>query len=540
LGNPLRDTSYWLQAGQACLDGGDPPGAERALRAALALDPRCVPALYNLGNLLLGKGEARDAAGLFEKVLAVRPGFAGAWQNLGRALLDLGQPREAERAYLNALDIDPSHAQTRFNLGVARLASGDAPGARARFRQALDLDPGLVDAAINLACLHLDAREPAEALEMGRRAVALAPGDAAAHNTLGAVLESAGAHGEAAAAYRRAVDLDPGSADMRFNLATALLRLGQWEEGWRAYRARLATDCCPPRDPVAPEWDGAALDGRRLLVLAEQGLGDTLQFCRYLSALPGAGEVVFLVQPGLGEVLQPVAGATRVLEGDLRAPIPAGLGCDVQVHLLSLPGLLGTRPGNVPARVPYLQADASRMARFAQGRGPGDGLRVGLIHAGNPGHRRDRERSCPYGALAPLLGIPGVRFHSFQQGAGRDAGADGVTDLAPRCRRVEDLAAALATMDLVLSVDSMPAHLAGALGVPVWLLLDAVPDWRWMVQGDTTPWYPSMRLYRQPAPGAWGEVIEAVGRDLAERAQGSRPASAAPSTRPVRPGSLSF
>lgn len=515
MGDSPRNLRSWLQRAQVLLSAGDGPGAERALRTALQQDDRCLPALYNLGNLLQAGGEARAAAQCFEKALEVKPGFADAWQNLGRALLDLGRPEAAESAYLRALELNPANAQTFFNLGVAQLAKGDSRGAVGRFRQALDFDPRLVDAAINLACLLLDTGALTEALEVGARAVALAPADAATHNTLGAILEGMGEHEAALVSYRRAVALDPGAADLRFNLATELLRLGQWQEGWGEYEARLGTDCCPPREPVAPVWDGGPLAGRSLLVLAEQGLGDTVQFCRYLPLIPGAGDVVFLVQPGLGGLLRGFPGTARVLEWDLQAPLPAGLNCAFQVNLGSLPGLLETRLGAVPAEVPYLHPEPHRLVAMADRLGPREGLRVGLVYAGNPGHRRDRHRSCPLEALSPLLGIPGVRFYALQQGAGRGLAEAGAVDLAPGCIELEDLAAALASMDLILSVDTMPAHLAGALGVPVWLLLDSVPDWRWMLTREDSPWYPSMRLFRQPSPGAWPDVVAAVGRALA-------------------------
>ncbi len=511
--SPIRKALIaWLQQGQKCLDCGDLSGAEQALRSAIHSDGSYVPALYNLGNILLARGDAEAAALYYERALRLQPTLVPAWQNLGSSHLRLGHFQAAEAAFMRVLALEPDSAQACYNLGVVRNAAGDLLEARTRFRQALALDPGFADAAINLAGLSLEVGENAEALSLSLRAVVLAPASPAAHNALGSAWERTGNAEAALVSYRRAVQLDPDSPDLRFNLATLLLLLERWDEGWSGYEARLKTVFCPFRAPVAPPWDGRSLAGERLLVLAEQGLGDTIQFCRYLPLIPGEAEVVFLVQPGLGGLLESVPGAAQVLEWDLRSPLPENLGCDFQIHLISLPGILGTRSETIPAAVPYLHPDPARLRRITERLGPRDALRIGLVTSGNPNHPRNRFRNCPFECLLPLLELPGVRFYNLQQGLEADCiTADGrVGDLAPYCREPEDLAAALRALDLLVTTDTMPAHLAGALGAQVWTLLDAAPDWRWMRHREDSPWYPTMRIFRQPSPGAWGEVVNAL------------------------------
>jgi Flp pilus assembly protein TadD len=475
--------------------------------------------LFKLGNLRLDLGDAQGAVPFFLKGLDLSPELIPLWQNLGKAHLDQGRLAAAEAAYHRVLALEPGDAQACYNLGVTRNAAGDPAGAVRWFREAFAGDGGFAEAALNLASLLLETGALDEALPMARHAVALAPSDALAHNTLGAALERSGQAEAALDCYRRAVALDPASAELRFNLATALLLLEQWEEGWVAYEARQHAAFFPQRAPVAPPWNGEPLGGKPLLVLAEQGLGDTLQGCRYLSLIPGPAQVLFLVQPGLGGLLQSLPGANQVVEWDLHAPIPEDLGCGFQVPLLSLPRLLGTRSSaTIPAQVPYLRTDPDRLARARERRGPGEGLHIGLVISGNPNNPRSRFRNFPFSQLAPLLDLPGARFYNLQQGpeAAEITAHPRVLDWAPHCRDLRDLAGALGALDLLITTDSMPAHLAGALGLPVWTLLDAASDWRWLRGRVGSPWYPTMRLFRQVEPGAWAGVATALGQALME------------------------
>ena len=514
-----QELTSWLRQAQDALDRDSLSEAESALGEVLRLDGGHVPALFNLGNLLSARGAAGEAVRCYQEVLRLSPDLLPAWQNLGNALLSQGLIPMAEAAFTRALELAPDSAQAHYNLGVA-LAARDEAEAMAHFRAALAQDPECLDAAINLATLLLERGETHEPLALARYAVDRAPSHAAAHNAVGVALERAGDLPGALDSYRRAVDLAPESADLRFNLATALLALGHWTEGWKAYEARKGTCFRPPEHPTAPPWQGEPLEGRRLLVLAEQGLGDTIQFARLLSLLPGAPEVTFRVQPGLGEVLHGLPGAARILEAELRTPIPETLATDFQVPLLSLPGILELRPESIPVAAPCQPPSPQRLAAISAILGTHDRLRVGLVASGNPHHVRNLQRSCPFDSLAPLLDLPGIQFVSLQQGeiGGRMAADPRLLDLAPHLHHLADLQAALTALDLLISVDTMPAHLAGVLALPVWILLDAAPDWRWMVDRQDTPWYPTARLFRQPAPGAWAEVIAQVRAALQELA----------------------
>jgi glycosyl transferase family 9 (putative heptosyltransferase) len=287
-----------------------------------------------------------------------------------------------------------------------------------------------------------------------------------------------------------------------------LLLLGRFEEGWRKYewRRRASTRGVRPLD--GEYWDGGPLAGRAILLVAEQGAGDTLQMLRYVPRIVAQGASVKLMLPRSLQRLEGDALAAASLHAQDEAPPPY----DCWAQLMSLPGLLGATEANIPAPIPYLRAPATARRGFA-----GEGRAVGLAWAGNPEHENDHNRSIPFARLAPLLALDDARWFSLQVGprATDIAGASGITDLAPLLQDFGDTAAAIDALDLVITVDTSVAHLAGALGKPVWLLLPHVPDWRWLLDRADTPWYPTMRLFRQARRGDWDEVIGRVAAELA-------------------------
>lgn len=511
-----------FQLGNLCIRQNRLAEAEDAYRHA-AEDARFYAASFNLGNLLMGRGEWEDAAARFRTVLERKPRFVPALNNLGQACMNLKEHGEAIRAFETALALEPDQAQAHDNLAVALFGAGRLEEAEAAFRKAADLDPACAETLNNLACVQLERGDLVPAREAVERALRLDPGLARAHNTHGAIMEYAGEPEAAVASYARAVALDPGCADMHSNLGYALLLTGRLREGWREHEWRIQTSQCPPRTYAAPRWDGTARPGLRLLVHGEQGLGDTVQFCRYLRLLPGGMHVLFAVQPGLGDLLSRIPGADEVFECDPATPLPADRVYDAHVPLLSIPGLLGTTLETIPGEVPYLVAEPERVARMkaliARRGSPEDRLRVGILWAGNPNHARDRFRSCRLEHFAALAELPFVRLYSLQQGPARSALGDlaPVIDLAPECTSLPDAAAALSALDLLVSVDTLIVHLAGALGVPVCTLLPFAPDWRWLTGREDSPWYPSMRLYRQTRPGDWQGVLQRIAADLGGR-----------------------
>ena len=330
---------------------------------------------------------------------------------------------------------------------------------------------------------------------------------------------------EALASYREALRLKPDYADAHFNRSLPLLVQGRFEEGWAEYEWRWRSEVFLVQGHARPalakrEWDGSPLQGRTILLHVEQGLGDTIQFARYASLLKqqGAGQVLLACPPELQRLMRRCRDIDQIVT---ETPFPD---FDVGVFLLSLPHLLGTTSiERIPADIPYIDCDPewveSWEARLASLEGQRPALRVGIAWQGNPGHKTDRWRSVALEQFAPLAELPGVRLVSLQKGLGReqldklpglaiDLGAE-LTDLA-------DTAAVVSCLDLVITVDTALAHLAGAMGKPVWVILPVVPDWRWLLQREDSPWYPSMRLFRQAARGQWNEVFGRIKTMLAD------------------------
>jgi tetratricopeptide (TPR) repeat protein len=350
-----------------------------------------------------------------------------------------------------------------------------------------------------------------EAEQCYRTAIRLKPRLGEAHYNLGNAARAGGRLAEARAGYERTIALEPRHAKAHWNRSLLLLAAGEFEEGWEEFEWRWRKPDTPPRQFPQPLWDGSRLEGRGILLHAEQGLGDTIQFIRYAKLVEQAGgKVCFECPRQLAPLLESVEGIDILVEAG-----SALLGFDVHAPLASLPRLFGTTAARIPAGVPYLrvgEAFAEKWRRRLEGTG---GPRIGLVWAGNPQHPEDRLRSLRLEAFEPLAATQGVSWYSLQFGASASQAAHppggmNLVDLGPETEDFRDAAAAIQQLDLVISVDTAMAHLAGALARPVWVLLGYVPDWRWLLDRSDSPWYPSMRLFRQPRPGDWEAVIEAV------------------------------
>ncbi len=457
---------------------------------------------------LLENGDAASAARLCRALLAADPRCGAAQVLLACALLALGADWPGALAAADAaLELVPSAAPAHFVRGTALHALGRAADAVAALRAAIALAPEDAGAWLNLgnALASLDRLEAAEAAL--RRACALAP-DAAAHASLGTVLVQRLRLPEAIDAYRAALRLNPDFGPARWDLGFAELLAGDFAAGWADMRARKPEEnaALAARGVRGAEWDGMAPAGRTLLVCSAQGLGDAIQFARYLPLLAGRGARVLLAcDARLAPLLRRMAGVAAVVAPG--EPLPPH---DAWVALSSLPRLFATDAGSVPAAAAYLAADPAAVAAWRAllpaGR-PG----VGLVWAGNPAHANDPRRSMPQAALAPLLAVSGIAWVSLQQGG---AAPPGVVDWAPRLTDFSASAAAVAALDLVITVDTATAHLAGALGRPAWVALPWAPDWRWQLGRVDSPWYASLRLFRQPRPGDWNGVAEALATAL--------------------------
>jgi len=432
--------------------------------------------------------------------------------------MEAGDEALAEQHFRAALALQEDLAEALVNLAYLLENRQNWAEAERCYRRALQLEPGLVQGWLNLGALLQSRDRPEAALPVCREAVTRAPRFAQAWSNLGAVQSSLGLAVGAEHSLRTALALQPDYPTARFNLSYLLLGQGRLAEGWECFESRpwvqaLATRLAQPR------WQGEALAGRRLLVVAEGGYGDALQFCRYLPLLAARGGIVTLwCHPGLEGLLAQLPGVDEVLPLDRAPPQP----WDLWVPLMSLPRLCGTTLEFLPDSLPYLRPDPARVTAWA-GRLPAWGLRVGLVWQGNPRFENDWHRSLPgLSVLAPLAEVAGVSLVSLQKGAGEGEAACpppgmALLNLGPELKDFSDTAAVIAGLDLVISVDTAVAHLAGALGKPCWLLLPHYKtDWRWLQGREDTPWYPGvMRLFRQPARWDWASVVARVKAELA-------------------------
>ena len=404
--------------------------------------------------------------------------------------------------------------------GIVLGRQGRLDDAAAMFRHALAADPQHPRAYANLAVALERLGRLDESLAAARRAIELAPGDANPHHTLGKTLVKLNRLSEAIASLRRAVQLAPNDAEAHGSLAKALLLSGDFKHGWVEYEWRWkAPSFVEPRRVFAqPQWTGVArLAGKTILLHHEQGFGDTIQFIRYVPMLAQRGADVIVQAPReLVELIRHMPAAPDVI------PIGGSLPqFDFHIPLMSLPLAMNTTLKTIPAQVPYLAA-APKVAQVWAERvkNDGPGVRVGLAWAGRATHQDDLQRSMPLHKLAPLSSAPNVTFYSLQKWDPNHEVQNPppgmrLIDAAPRLFDFSDSAALIANLDLVIAVDTAVAHLAGAMGKPVWLLLPFSPDFRWLLERSDSPWYPTMRLFRQPRPGDWDPVIAAVAQELA-------------------------
>lgn len=481
--------------------------AEAGYRAVLRLEPTNPNALHLLGLVAAAAGQIDAALGLIEQAIAALPTLVEAHYNLGRLLHQRGELGRAENAYREAIRLRPDYAEAHDNLGGVLQAQGRLTDALASFRRALDLRPDYPAALSNLGTLLQDLGQVDEAIQAYRRALQLDPAFLQAAHNLGEVLQDAHRVSESIAAYENALSLDPTYADAHSGLAFALLRSGDLQRGWEEYewRFRRADRPFPPRPVPGPAWDGKDPAGQTILVTAEQGFGDTIQFARYLPLLANRhAHVIFQCPAALARLCGTLEGVDEVIT--VAQPLPA---FDCHVSLLSLPRLFGTSLKTIPADVPYLRAPEVWGHPFESGL-----PRIGLVWHANPHAQQARSwRSMPLDTLRPLANIQAT-FVSLQVEP-PPADVLRMVDVSATISDFADTAAAIQQLDLVISVDTAVAHLAGALGRPVWTMLPYTADWRWLLDGSDSPWYPTMRLFRQPVWGNWSSVVQEVASELA-------------------------
>jgi tetratricopeptide (TPR) repeat protein len=495
--------------------------------AALALRPQSAELHSNRGNLLRRLRRFPEALASYDRAISLNPGFAAAWNNRGLVLQTLGQHREAADSYRHALELRPDFADAHNNLGTVQCELGELASALASCRRALALRPGMRGVHGNLGNVLRDLGRPQEALAEFELALREAPRDAASHCHRGMALFDLGRLADAIASYDSAISLDPDHAQAHFNKGLCLLLSGNFAQGLPLYewRQRLTGIGAGAAAGGGRAWLGAEdLAGKTLFVHADQALGDTIQFCRYLRLAERRGaRVVLAVQPQLRELLRGLEPGVRIVAAD--APPEAA---DYHCALMSLPLAFKTTLADIPAAVPYLSADPRRIERWRGALGE-SGLKVGIAWQGSR-KRIDVGRSVPLEMFARLAAIPGVRLVSLQKGEAleelRRTGGVAVEipadpfDEGPQA--FLDSAALMSALDLVIVSDTALAHLAGALGRPTWVALKHVPDWRWLLHRSDSPWYPDMRLFRQPRLGDWEGVFAAIEPELARLARDTR------------------
>jgi len=465
---------------------GDRAAAIAAFEQAIQLDPNLAEACNNLGNLFQEQGQLETAISWYEQFLTLRPTDVGGYYNLGNALRELLHLDGAIAAYQNALKLQPNVADIHNNLGIAYQQAGRFDAAIAQFQQAIDLQPDNSEMHSNLGIALQEYNNP----------------DAAIHH------------------YRQAIRLNPSFAEAHANLGMMLLATGDFQQGFAEYEWRCYCDNNQPRFLPKPQWHGSDLRGKTILIYTtEQGFGDALQFIRFVPQLAQQGDrIIVECQESLIRLFQTLPEIAQIVPKGSVLPE-----FDFHISLMSLPHVLGTTLENLPATVPYLfPAELDNLPELP----PAPGLRVGIVWA--PGYRSALKlfrlyqvRSCSLPLWMPLSALPELSLFSLQIGAHAadiaQAGMEqNIVDLSPQIRDFADTAALIAQLDLVISVDTAVAHLAGALGKPVWVLLPYAADWRWMLDRQDSPWYPTVRLFRQAAPGDWQSVMNQVLQALSE------------------------
>lgn len=506
------DLSALEQHAMALKQAGRLDEAAAAYAQLARAAPKSHGYLYNLGNCHMAAGQPEAAVEAYRRALRLAPRFAPAHNNLGLAQIGLKRFALAAAALERAVALDPGNLASRHMAGHALLQDGRAAEALPYLEEAARQAPGnaviLTDYADALRrCGRLlDAAAPA------RAAAALAPARIEVWNNLANAERDRRDYAAAAAASRRALAIDPGNAEAHCNLALTLLAAGDLAQAWPHWEYRWAAFAGGVPPFPEPPWRGAALPAGRLLLYGEQGFGDAIQFSRYVPMAAARAEVALLVRRPLLRLMRTLAPGLSVhAEGDAVPDYAA------QAPLMSLPLAFGTQSGAIPAEVPYLRADAGAVASWRARLAALPGRRVGLAWAGSRDFPHDAARSIPPQALAPLARVPGVSWVSLQ----KDAAARpdlAMSDWTAELGDFADTAALVAALDLVISVDTAVLHLAGALGRPAWLMNRFAGDWRWGPQGVTSPWYPTIEVFRQATPGDWPGVAAAIAARLAQDA----------------------
>ncbi len=480
---------------------------------------------FNEGMRLQQAGQPDQAVTAFRKAMIFNPSHPSLCNNLGVALAAKGELDEAALLYRKAITLDPAMGLAHSNLSDALMKMDRYDEALAAATRATALQPDSPEAFNNLGCTLLEIARFDEAIVALKRSLEVKPDYSQAYSNMGCVFREMGRVDESISAFRQALAITPNLPMARKNMGLALMQKGDYAEGWREYGWRWVADGRAPRDYTQPLWKGESLSGKTILLYAEQGLGDAIQFARFVPLLAAPDvRVVFEVHPQLVTIMRTLEGVADVIPLWSKTPQ-----FDLFLPIMDVPGVTGMTVDNIPSLPRYLSADPARVAKWREHLGD-DGFKVGIVWQGFNGTPRKRMRHCPLSCFAPLAGVEGVRLISLQK-TSPNAPADplleslGVETLGPDFDAGPDAfldtAAVMENLDLVITIDTSVAHMAGALGRPVWIALPKVADWRWLMEGSDTAWYPSARLYRQSEALHWDDVFADMAADLTALATGT-------------------
>jgi tetratricopeptide (TPR) repeat protein len=491
--------------------------AVRLILAATIIRPDFACGYNNLGYLYKRQGQFLNAKDCLEKAIAVRPDYAEALYNLAEVVFTLGQADYAEAYLEKAVAAQPDYVEALFQLAVLNENKSDLAVAERYYQKVLSIQPQHADALIGLGYIAYLQGNFRQAEQYYREVLQFDANHAQALNNMGVIANEQGCAATALKWYDKVLAVNPGDVRAHFNHALQLLKLGDWLAGFIEYEWRLKQDSytgllkwCSGKK----RWRGEALQGNRLLICDEQGIGGTLQFIRYLPLVKArGGQVLFATKPGLFRLLKDVPGIDIMYKSvdDIK---PTDF--ELYIPLMSLPLVFGTTPDSIPGQQPYIAA-AQQNAKYWRERMRGNKLKVGLVWEGNRYKGKYAGRACRLADYARLAEIAGVQFYSLQKGAAAQQVKEelfGLVDFTDEIKDFADTAGVVANLDLVITIDTSVAHLSGSMGKAVWTLLPYTADWRWLENREDSPWYPSMRLFRQSTPGDWGEVVERVCTEL--------------------------
>ncbi|MDR4499745.1 MAG: tetratricopeptide repeat protein [Candidatus Scalindua sp.] len=512
------DAELQCNLGAALQKTGRVDDAIRCYRRALDIKPDYFLAHSNLGSALQETGAFEEAVQRYQMARQISPDSEVIHNNLGTALKKLGKFSEAEESYRKAIALKPDYAEAYNNLGTVFLEQRKLQEAVSSYNLALELKPDFAMAYSNLGMVLRELGKFDDAIDSCKKALGIDPDCPESYNNLGASLQAANRLEEAIACYKQATSLNPDYALAHMNMSLALLLAGNFDDGWQEYEWRLRIRNHIPATLKKHMWDGSSLNGKSILIHTEQGFGDTIQFARYLPMVQVlGGKVILECQNELICLLRDFSGIDEFLEytPTCKPAIPF----DVHLSLLSLPRIFGTTLDTVPADIPYIKVDSQLVKKWSKRVGNNDNFKIGIVWAGSSKNINNMNRSCSLADFAILAEIPGITFYTLQKGPASGEAANSpegmeIINLEKELEDFADTAAVIANLDLVISVDTAVVHLAGAMGKPVWNLLTFAPSWRWLQKRDDSPWYPTMRLFRQSHPHVWTHIFQQVKEKL--------------------------